>query len=251
MVKWFPFFKSKTEVKKTRIEKAKEIASIPVENFPTVDPKIARRYPDPLLPVLMQHKAGSTLITPIDEELNAEELMWKNQKLVNLVTPAILQIDRKIFRLPRWKQFLIPKHITLRSHTNFFGEPFMRDNFTTAIVNKKAKYEFLLEKDILRKATEDEDSHTGYIVTETYRERVLKATGEELRDIFDVSDNEYMRAQQGAMNENDTFVDFAMALRQDPEGKLQKSIMWIVIGAFISIIIIVLIMMQSFTGGIY
>ena len=51
MVKWFPFFKSKTEVKKTRIEKAKEIASIPVENFPTVDPKIARRYPDPLLPV--------------------------------------------------------------------------------------------------------------------------------------------------------------------------------------------------------
>ncbi|MHA2119598.1 MAG: hypothetical protein ACW990_00190 [Promethearchaeota archaeon] len=247
MVK-IPFTKEKTETKE---EIKRKIASIPVENFPTIDPKIARRYPDPLLPVLMQHKAGSILITPIEEELNAEELMYQGDKLVNLVTPAILQIDRKIFRLPRWKQFLIPKHITLRGHTNYFGEPFMRDNFTTAIVNQKAKYEFLVEREILRIAEPEENSPTGYIATDTYENRVLKETGEPLRNIYDVSDSEYMRAQQGAMNENDTFVDFAMALRQDPEGKLQKSIMWIVIGAFSSFIILTLLMLQSFTGGLY
>ena len=250
MVK-IPFIKNKDEVKKTKIEKQREIASIPMQDYPTVDPKIARRYADPLHPVIMQHKAGSILITPIQEELNSEELLYQNQKLVNLVTPAILQIDRKIFRIGRLKSFLIPKHVTLRVHTNFFGEPFMRDNYTTHIVNHKTKYQFLLEREILREASPEEESPTGYIATDTYQNRVLKETGEPLRNIYDVSDNEYMRAQQGAMNENDTFVDFASALRQDPEGKLQKSIMWIVLGAFVSIIMIVIVMLQSFTGGLY
>lgn len=250
MVK-IPFIKSKKDIKKTKLEKAKEIAEIPMQNYPTVDPKIARRYSDPLFSVLIQHKTGSILITPVDEELNAEELLYRGDKLVNLVTPAILQIDRKIFRLGRLKSWLLPKHITLRGHTNYFGEPFMRDNFSTHIVNNVTKYEFLLEREILRQATPEEESPTGYIATDTYQNRVLKETGEPLRNIHDVSDNEYMRAQQGAMNENDTLVDFAAALRQDPEGKLQKSIMWIVLGAFASFIILTLLMLQSFTGGLY
>ncbi|MHA2097605.1 MAG: hypothetical protein ACW99A_02885 [Candidatus Kariarchaeaceae archaeon] len=231
----------------------KPLSDYPMQNFPTVDPKIARRYPDPLYPVMIQHKAGSTLITPVEEEVNAEEVKHKGKKLVNLVTPSILQIDRKIFRLGYFRSLLLPKHITLRAHTNYFGEPFMRDNWRGEIVNHEAKIQFLVENEILRKIDEEsgEESPTGYIVTDTYQDRVLKLTGEPLRNLYDVSDSEYMRAQQGAMSENDTFVEFAMALRQDPEGKLQKSIVWIVVAAFIAMIIVVISMLQAFTGGIY
>jgi hypothetical protein len=219
--------------------------------FPQVAIKKAQKSDDPLVPVYISNKPGHILIAPLDKELNSEEILVKEEKITNLVTPSILQIDRDVFLgLSPIAKKLIPKFITLRGYEIYHGEPFTRDSFTTEIVNHRKKYEWLVEREILEPTT-DPQSHTGYKVTEKYQEFILKRHGEPIRILYDVSDIDYMRAQQGAMVENDTLVHFAAAMKKDPDEANKKMLLWVVLGSFITIIVIVLVMLQSFTGNIY
>jgi len=217
---------------------------------PTVDPKKTKKTEDPIQSVLLLHKPGTVLLTPVDKELNSEEIEVKKQKITNLVTPAIVQIDRNCFKKLGLKKYFLPKFITLRGHTQFFGEPFTRDNFTTSIVNHELKYRWLVEREVLEEDLTGE-SPTGFIATEKYQNFILKKTGEPLRELYDVSDIDYMRAQQGAMVENDTLVDFAVAMKKDPDEALKKQMVWIVLMSFVFSMVVTILMLQAFTGNLW
>jgi len=76
-----------------------------------------------------------------------------------------LILPREFFAHPGIKDSIetLPKFIHLRVFKMYMGEPFVRNFFTNDIVNKKEKWELLVEQNIAERYDMDEQQDTGYI----------------------------------------------------------------------------------------